>query len=152
MRTDGGGLFPRHLPSWNIRSPAPSPRRRFRLVGELVATAGLIALISALACTRRGAPATPAVGAYIGAAYCFTSSTSFANPTMTVGRMFTDTFAGIAPSSAPGFIGMQVLVAAVGVAIVLALYPDAGRRADDVVIPHAIPDANTHRPSVEATQ
>jgi glycerol uptake facilitator-like aquaporin len=65
--------------------------------------------------------------------------------------MFTDTFAGIAPSSAPGFIGMQVLGAAVAVAIVLALYPGAGDRADDVVVPHAIPDANTHRPSVPAT-
>jgi glycerol uptake facilitator-like aquaporin len=121
------------------------------LVGELVATAGLIALIFALARTRRGALAAPAVGAYIGAAYWFTSSTSFANPAVTVGRMFTNTFAGIAPSSAPGFIGMQVLGSAVGVAIVLALYPDAGERAGDVVIPHTITDANTHRPNVKAT-
>ena len=116
------------------------------LVGELVATAGLIALIFALARTRRGAHAAPAVGAYIGAAYRFTSSTSFANPAVTIGRMFTDTFAGIAPSSAPSFIGMQILGAAVGVAIVLALYPDAGQRADDIVIPHA----DAQRPTVKA--
>jgi glycerol uptake facilitator-like aquaporin len=116
------------------------------LVGELVATAGLIALIFGLARTRRGALAAPAVGAYIGAAYWFTSSTSFANPAVTIGRMFTDTFAGIAPSSAPSFIGMQILGAAVGVAIVLALYPDAGQRADDIVMPHA----DAQRPTVKA--
>jgi glycerol uptake facilitator-like aquaporin len=117
------------------------------LVGELVATAGLIALIFALARTKRGVLAAPAVGAYIGAAYWFTSSTSFANPAVTVGRMFTDTFAGIAPSSVPPFIGMQLLGAAVGVGIVLILYPDAGQRADDVVIPHA----TAHRPTVKAS-
>ena len=116
------------------------------LVGELVATAGLIALIFALARTRRGAHAAPAVGAYIGAAYWFTCSTSFANPAVPIGRMFTDTFAGTAPSSAPSFIGMQILGAAVGVAIVLALYPDAGQRADDIVIPHA----DAQRPTVKA--
>jgi glycerol uptake facilitator-like aquaporin len=120
------------------------------LVGEIVATAGLIALIFALVRTRRGALAAPAVGAYIGAAYWFTSSTAFANPAVTVGRMFTDTFAGIAPSSAPAFIGMQILGGAVGVGIVLAMYPDAGQRADDVVIPHSIADTNTHHPSVKA--
>ena len=85
------------------------------------------------------------VGAYIGAAYWFTSSTSFANPAVTIGRMFTDTFAGIAPSSAPSFIGMQILGAAVGVAIVLAVYPDTGQLADVV-----IPDADTQRPTVKA--
>jgi glycerol uptake facilitator-like aquaporin len=106
------------------------------LVGEVVATAGLIALIFALARTHRAALAAPAVGAYIGAAYWFTSSTSFANPAVTLGRMFTDTFAGIAPASAPGFIAMQLLGGAVGLAIVLTLYPDAGSAADDVVVPH----------------
>ena len=74
------------------------------LLGEVVATAGLVALIFALARTGRGALAAPAVGAYIGAAYWFTSSTSFANPAVTVGRMFSDTFAGIDPGSVPGFI------------------------------------------------
>ena len=71
-------------------------------VGEVVATAGLVALIFALARTGRGAWAAPAVGAYIGAAYWFTSSTSFANPSVTVGRMFSDTFAGIEPARCRG--------------------------------------------------
>ncbi len=106
------------------------------LLGEVVATAGLILLIFALARTDRGALAAPAVGAYIGAAYWFTSSTSFANPAVTVGRIFTDTFAGIAPASAPAFIGMQLIGAAVGCALLLVLYPDVARSADDVVVPH----------------
>ena len=77
---------------------ATKDRSDWRLwVGEVVATAGLVVLINALVRTGRGAWAAPAVGAYIGAAYWFTSSTSFANPSVTVGRMFSDTFAGIAP-------------------------------------------------------
>jgi glycerol uptake facilitator-like aquaporin len=65
----------------------------------------------------------PAVGAYIGAAYWFTSSTSFANPAVTIGRAFSDTFAGIAPLSVPGFIAAQILGGAVGLLVVLALFP-----------------------------
>lgn len=106
------------------------------LVAEVVATAGLVALIFALVRSGRGALAAPAVGAYIGAAYWFTSSTSFANPAVTVGRVFTDTFAGIDPASAPAFIGMQIIGLLVGVALTLALYPGAGEDADDVVVPH----------------
>jgi glycerol uptake facilitator-like aquaporin len=106
------------------------------LVGEVVATAGLVALIFALVRSDRGAAAAPAVGAYIGAAYWFTSSTSFANPAVTAGRMFSDTFAGIAPSSVPAFVAMQLVGLAVGVAVVHVLYPDAGSRADEVVVPH----------------
>ena len=106
------------------------------LVGEIVATAGLIALIFTLARTGRAALSAAAVGAYIGAAYWFTSSTSFANPAVTVGRMFSDTFAGIAPASAPGFIVAQIVGALIGLALVIALYPDAAANADDVVVPH----------------
>ncbi|WP_438362077.1 aquaporin [Nocardioides antri] len=106
------------------------------LVAEAVATAGLVALIFALVRSDRGAFAAPAVGAYIGAAYWFASSTSFANPAVTVGRMFSDTFAGIEPSSVPAFVALQVVGLAVGVAVTLVLYPDAGTRADDVVLPH----------------
>ena len=76
-------------------------------LGEVVATAGLLMLIFALARSGRTAVAPAAVGAYIGAAYWFTSSTSFANPAVTVGRAFTDTFAGIAPASIPGFVLAQ---------------------------------------------
>lgn len=106
------------------------------VVGEIVATAGLIALIFTLARTGRAALSAAAIGAYIGAAYWFTSSTSFANPAVTVGRMFSDTFAGIAPSSAPGFIVAQIVGGLVGLALVVALYPDASQVADEVVVPH----------------
>jgi len=106
------------------------------LVGEVVATAGLIALIFALARTGRAGLSAAAVGAYIDAAYWFTSSTWFANPAVTIGPMFSDTFAGIAPASAPGFIAAQIIGGAIGLALVVALYPDAARTADEVVIPH----------------
>lgn len=106
------------------------------LVGEVVATAGLIALIFTLARTGRAGMSAAAVGAYIGAAYWFTNSTSFANPAVTVGRMFSDTFAGIAPGSAPGFIGAQIVGALIGLALIAVLYPDAPDTAGDVVVPH----------------
>jgi hypothetical protein len=106
------------------------------LVGEVVATAGLIALIFALARTGRAALSAAAVGAYIGAAYWFTSSTSFANPAVTIGRMSSDTFAGIAPSSAPGFIAAQIVGTLIGLALIAALYPDAAAIADNIVVPH----------------
>jgi glycerol uptake facilitator-like aquaporin len=106
------------------------------LVGEVVATAGLIALIFALARTGRAAMSAAAVGAYIGAAYWFTSSTSFANPAVTIGRVFSDTFAGIAPGSAPGFIAAQIVGALIGLALIVALYPGIAVSADDVVVPH----------------
>jgi glycerol uptake facilitator-like aquaporin len=108
-----------------------------RGIGEVVATAGLVLLIFALARTGRAALSAAAVGAYIGAAYWFTSSTSFANPAVTVGRMFSDTFAGIAPGSVPLFVVAQVVGAAVGFALVQLLFPDAAAAAGRVVVPHA---------------
>jgi glycerol uptake facilitator-like aquaporin len=90
---------------------------------EVIATAGLLLVIFALARTGRAATAPAAVGAYIGAAYWFTSSTSFANPAITIGRMFSSTFAGIAPSSAPVFIAAQVGGGIAGVLIIRLLYP-----------------------------
>jgi glycerol uptake facilitator-like aquaporin len=105
-------------------------------VGEVVATAGLVALIFSLARTGRGSWAAPAIGAYLGAAYWYTSSTSFANPAVTVGRMFSDTFAGISPGSVPGFVAAQLVGGAAGLALVRALYPDAASAAGDVVVPH----------------
>lgn len=101
-------------------------------VGELVATIGLIAVIFALARTGRTALSAAAVACWIGAAYWFTSSTSFANPAITIGRMFSDTFAGIAPGSAPGFIAAQLVGGLLGIGLVLVLYPDAPRA---VVVP-----------------
>lgn len=105
------------------------------LLGEVVATAGLILLIFSLAATKRGVMAAPAVGAYIGAAYWFTSSTSFANPAVTAGRIFSDTFAGIAPGSVPPFVAAQLIGAAAGLGLVLLLFPSAARAADAVVLP-----------------
>lgn len=93
------------------------------LLGEVVATAGLILLIFALVRTGRAALVGPAVGAFVGAAYWFTSSTSFANPAVTIGRIFTDTFAGIAPASAWPFLAAQLVGAALGVGLVLLLFP-----------------------------
>ncbi|WP_051845666.1 MIP/aquaporin family protein [Streptomyces globisporus] len=92
------------------------------LLGEVVATAGLILLIFGLARTDRLRFAPVAVASYIGAAYWFTSSTSFANPAVTIGRAFTDTFAGIAPASVPGFVGMQLIGAVVGLALVAVVF------------------------------
>lgn len=112
------------------------------LLGEVVATAGLVGLIFALARTGRGLLAAPAVGAYIGAAYWFTSSTSFANPAVTVGRMFSNSFAGISPSSAPGFVAAQLVGLVVAVALTAFVFPHIGEVADDVVVPHHTdPDA-----------
>ncbi|WP_442543003.1 aquaporin [Arthrobacter sp. KN11-1C] len=113
------------------------------LLGEVVATAGLIVLIFALASTNRGALAAPAVGAYIGAAYWFTSSTSFANPAVTVGRIFSNTFAGIAPASVPGFVLAQLIGAALGLGLLAVLFPVASRNADDVVLPHSMEKAGS---------
>ncbi|MTE23589.1 aquaporin family protein [Microbacterium sp. ZXX196] len=93
------------------------------LLSEGVATAGLVAVIFLLVRTGRGALAAPAVGAYIGAAYWFTASTSFANPAITIGRMFSDTFAGIAPGSVLPFLAAQVLGAALGLGLAVWLAP-----------------------------
>lgn len=95
------------------------------LLGEVVATAGLILLVFGLARTGQLRFAPVAVASYIGAAYWFTSSTSFANPAVTIGRTFSDTFAGIAPGSLAGFIGMQLTGAAVGLALVALIFPPA---------------------------
>jgi glycerol uptake facilitator-like aquaporin len=95
-------------------------------LGEVVATAGLVLLVAALVRTGRAALAAPAVAAYIGAAYWFTSSTAFANPAVTVGRMFTDTFAGIAPASVLPFVAAQVAGGALGAIVARVLYPVEG--------------------------
>ncbi len=108
---------------------------RATLLAEVVATFGLILLIVALARTGRGAAAAPAVGAYIGAAYWFTSSTSFANPAVTIGRLFSDTFAGIGASSVLPFIGAQLVGAAIAVLAAMLLFPHVTDAAEEIVIP-----------------
>jgi glycerol uptake facilitator-like aquaporin len=107
------------------------------LFSEAIATAGLLLVIFSLARTKRSNTTPAAVGAYIGAAYFFTSSASFANPASSVGRMFSDTFAGIAPASVPGFVVAQLIGGACAILAVRVLYPDVTpAQAADVLLPH----------------
>jgi glycerol uptake facilitator-like aquaporin len=109
-------------------------------LSEIVATLGLVLVIFALARSGRSRTAPAAVGAYIGAAYFFTSSTSFANPAITIGRMFSATFAGIAPASVPVFIAAQVIGGVLAVLLIRALYPGVtAAEAAGVMGPH-LPD------------
>jgi glycerol uptake facilitator-like aquaporin len=106
-------------------------------LSEIVATLGLLLVIFALARSGRSRTAPAAVGAYIGAAYLFTSSTSFANPAITIGRMFSATFAGIAPASVPAFIAAQLIGGVLAVAVIRALYPGVTpAEAASVIVPH----------------
>jgi glycerol uptake facilitator-like aquaporin len=106
------------------------------LFAEVVATLGLLLVIFSLARTKRGNLAPAAVGAYIGAAYFFTSSTSFANPAIDIGRMFSDTFAGIAPASVPSFIVFQLIGGAVAIGVIRTLYPDiTADEAAEIMVP-----------------
>jgi glycerol uptake facilitator-like aquaporin len=107
------------------------------LFSEAIATAGLLLVIFALARSKRTSSAPAAVGAYIGAAYFFTSSASFANPAITVGRMFSDTFAGIAPASVPGFVVAQLIGGACAILTIRVLYPYVTPAdAAELVVPH----------------
>jgi glycerol uptake facilitator-like aquaporin len=107
-------------------------------LSEIVATLGLLLVIFALSRRGQRQAAPAAVGAYIGAAYFFTSSTSFANPAITIGRMLSNTFSGIAPSSVPLFISAQLIGGAVAVVAIKALYPTiTPAEAATVVVPHS---------------
>lgn len=120
-------------------------------LSEALATFGLVVLIFALVRAGRTATAPFAVGAYITAAYWWSSSTSFANPMIDLARTLSDTFAGIAPSSVPMFLLMQVLGGAAAVVVVRLLYPDIAAVADDVVVPHDDTDGSAHRRVPEGT-
>jgi glycerol uptake facilitator-like aquaporin len=135
-------MFARPVLELSTRHRATGPH----FVSEVVATAGLLLVVFALARSRRTAAAPAAVGAYIGAAYFFTSSTSFANPAITIGRMFSNSFAGIAPSSVPEFIAAQCVGGVVGFAAVKLMWPslDAAEAAD-VVSPHGTPESEGPR-------
>jgi glycerol uptake facilitator-like aquaporin len=98
-------------------------------LGEVVATLGLLIVIFGAVRSGRRDFVAVAVGGYISAAYWFTSSTSFANPAVTVARMFSDTFAGIAPSSVVMFILMQLIGGAIGLVLIRLLYPDSASLA-----------------------
>ena len=107
------------------------------LLSEAIATTGLLLVIFSLARSKRANTIPAAVGAYIGAAYFFTSSASFANPAITVGRIFSNTFAGIAPASAPGFIVAQLVGGACAIVLIRVLYPGVTpTEAQEILLPH----------------
>ena len=112
-------------------------------LAEAVATFGLLLVIFGVVRSGRTSAAPFAVGAYIGSAYFFTASTSFANPAVTFARMFSNTFAGIRPSSVPAFMVAQIVGAALAVVVIRVLYPTVAESAADVVLPHGhAPDRN----------
>jgi glycerol uptake facilitator-like aquaporin len=118
------------------------------LLSETIATAGLVLVIFSLARTRRSHTTPAAVGAYIGAAYFFTSSASFANPAISIGRIFSNTFAGIAPASIPTFILAQLAGGALAVLTIKALYPSVTPAdAADVLLPHTEHPTTTSQPA-----
>lgn len=120
----GGAVLANLMFSVSAVSIAETGRDGFgRLLGEVVATAGLILVITSLTRTGRSRLIAPAVGGYIVAGYWFTSSTSFANPAVTIARMFSDTFAGIAPRSVPGFLLAQAVGAAIGFLLSHTIHP-----------------------------
>ena len=123
------------LPAVSISTKQRATPAHF--LSEIIATLGLMLVIFALARSGRSRAAPAAVGAYIGAAYFFTSSTSFANPAITAGRMFSDSFAGIAPASAPSFIAAQILGGALALVVIKALYPHiTPAQAAGIIVPH----------------
>ena len=132
-------MFSKAAVSFSTKHRASGPH----FLAEVVATLGLLLVIFALARTGRGGHAPAAVGAYIGAAYFFTSSTSFANPAITIGRMFSDTFAGIAPGSAPCYILAEIAGGVLGFLVIKVLYPDVTpEEAAAVVVPQLAGDGH----------
>lgn len=121
-------MFAEPLVSWSTHDRSAG----HLWLGEVVATAGLVLLALGLNRVRRAHLAPAAVASYIGAAYWFTSSTSFANPAVTIGRAFTDTFAGIAPGSLVPFIVAQLVGAVVGSVLVAALFGRPAAAGSDV--------------------
>ncbi|MER6062260.1 aquaporin [Streptomyces sp. NPDC001792] len=126
------GMFAKPLVHWSTHDRSAG----HLWLGELVATAGLVLLVLGLGRTGRDRLAPVAVASYIGAAYWFTSSTSFANPAVTIGRAFTDTFAGIAPASVGPFVAAQIAGAVLGLGLVASVFAHpAPRRAAAVPAP-----------------
>ena len=137
----GGGTVGVVLANLMFSLPAIDVSSRTRSSGglwlaETIATFGLLLVVFGVARSGRQVAAAFAVGAYIGGAYFFTSSTSFANPAVTLARTLSDTFAGIAPSSVPPFLVAQLAGAVIAMATVRYLYPDVAQVADDVVVSH----------------
>ncbi len=125
-------MFDLPVIEWSTKERSGSPQ----LLAEVVATLGLVLVIFGVVRSGRAGAAAYAVGAYIGGAYYFTSSTSFANPAVTIARTMSDTFAGIDPSDAAPFIAAELVGAIVAVVIVRLIYPDIAAVAHRVVVPH----------------
>jgi arsenate reductase len=124
--------LPTFQASTRVRSSGPL------WLAETVATFGLLLVIFGVVRSGRASAAPFAVGGYIGGAYFFTSSTSFANPAVTIARTASNTFAGIKPSSAPAFIAFQLVGGAVAVVVIRVLYPPIADAAAEVVVPHEV--------------
>jgi glycerol uptake facilitator-like aquaporin len=123
-----GGCLGAVLANLMFELPAVDPSTKVRSSGalwlsEVVATAGLLLVIHGCVRSGRASVVAVAVGVWIGGAYFFTSSTSFANPAVTIARTLSDSFAGIAPSSAPMFIAMQLVGAAIALGLIRLLFP-----------------------------
>ena len=128
------GMFALTAVSISTKHRATGPH----FLSEIIATLGLLLVIFSLARTKRGNAAPAAVGAYIGAAYFFTSSASFTNPAIDIGRMFSNTFAGIAPASVPAYAIAQLIGGVLAIATIRTLYPNVTpAEAAEVVMPHA---------------
>jgi arsenate reductase len=110
-------------------------------LGEIIASFGLLLVIFGVVRSGRAAAAPFAVGAYITGAYFFTSSTSFANPAVTIARTLSDTFAGIAPASVFLFVIAQAVGAVIACAVVRVLWPRIAEVASELVVPHITPDS-----------
>lgn len=110
-------------------------------LAEVVATFGLVVVIFGVVRSGRAVHVAYAVGGYITAAYWFTSSTSFANPAITISRSLSDTFAGIDPGSVPAYVAMQLLGGLLALGAVLVLYPHADELAEDLT--HLSDDARS---------
>lgn len=128
----GGGAIGAIVANLMFAEPAIAWSTQHRSSGNLwlaeaVATFGLVLIVFALVRSERASAVPYAVGAYIGSAYFFTASTSFANPAVTLARTLTDTFSGIEPLSAPAFIAFQLLGAAVAILAINVLYPQPGK-------------------------
>ena len=125
-------MFSEPVVSWSTKHRATGPH----LFAEVIATFGLLLVIFGTVHSGRRTAVPFAVAAYIGGAYFFTSSTSFANPAVAIARMFSNTFAGIAPSSVPGFIAAECIGAVIAVLSLVVLYPTVRKDATKVLVPH----------------
>ncbi len=145
----GGALGGVALANLMFSGPAWEASSRVRegtgvLLGEVVATAGLLALIGALTRTGKGHLGPTLVPAWIGAAYFFTASTSFANPAVTIGRAFTESFSGIAPASVLPFIAAQFVGAAIGAGLTEFFYPRPGVTPEPLDLPDPVHHEESH--------